>query len=550
MNGSNHKLTNDDNPLSNKVVTDQISTRPSTESVASDTSHPPQLISAIHIGAGSVSMLIGAPSDDEGKVIPIDFFEQPVPIARDVFGKGRVGRPVIERIVRILKEYRAALSELAIPNGLPNRVVATNILAEATNQETILNRVQVACGLDVEPLDDGEMTRLIYMQSQALLNSVKKFAKQNTLVVHVGPGNTRVLYFSRGQISQYSSYRLGAFRAYEAIQTSQPRGEAIISMLREQTRASIDSIYYDYRSNAVDQVVVIGHEMQMIANHVGKASTKGVTTTELRRFLVKICDMSADQRVHEFQLDYAHADSVVAAVKINTRLAESFEAKRIFIPSEDYETEILTQLPFSSSLTRRFQKEVMQSAISIARRYKIDTGHAQHVEKLSVKLFDTLTHLHQLGSRERLLLSVAALLHETGNFITVRAHHKHSYYIIRHSEIFGLSEADIEIVALIARYHRHSPPKSTHDGYSEISRENRMIVSKLSAILRVADALDRAHSQRVQDVTVRLTESRLYIGIADLRDIAVEQLAMESKADMFRNIYGLDVVLESGSTFN
>ncbi|QQL46149.1 HD domain-containing protein [Sulfuriroseicoccus oceanibius] len=505
----------------------------------------PNLIAAIHIGAGSVSMLVSEKVDDDGNVQPVDFFEQPVPIARDIFRSGRVGRPVIERIVRILKEFREALAELAIPDGLPNRVVATNILAEASNLDVLLNRIQIAAGLTVVPLDDGEMTRLIYMQSRALMGTVKKFAAKNTLVLHVGPGNTRVLYFAKGTITQYSSYRLGAFRAYEAIQGSDASGRSLISMLREQTRSSVDSIYYDYRNHPVDQVVAIGHEMQMIASHIGDTTVKGVTTTQMRAFLERVAEMSSDQRVREFQLDYAHADSMVAAIKINTRLAESFGAKRVFIPSEDYETEILSHLPYSAQLTRKFRDEVLQSATGIARQYKIDPNHAQQVERLSTSLFDTLEHLHQLGSRERLLLSAAAILHETGNFITPRAHHKHSYYIIRHSEIFGLSAADTEIVALIARYHRHSPPKPTHQGYSELSREDRMIVSKLAAILRVADALDRAHAQRVQDVNIRLSDSRLHIGIEDIGDVAVEQLAMTSKADMFQNIYGLEVVLES-----
>ncbi len=94
---------------------------------------------------------------------PVDFFEQPVPLARDVFRAGRIGRVAMERCVRVLRDYRLSLRELGIADGKPNRIVCTNILAEATNQDIFLNRIHVACGLEVEPLDDGEQTRLVYI---------------------------------------------------------------------------------------------------------------------------------------------------------------------------------------------------------------------------------------------------------------------------------------------------------------------------------------------------------------------------------------------------
>ncbi|MBK1790388.1 HD domain-containing protein [Persicirhabdus sediminis] len=490
-------------------------------------------------------MLVGSYADDQQTISAVDFLEQPLPLARDVFGEGTIRRDTVERIVKILKDFRAALSELGIPDGMPNRVVATNIIAESSNRDAVLNRVQIACGISVEPLDDGEMTRLIYMQSQALLKSVKSLSNKNTLVVHVGPGNTRVLYFSNGNIAQYSSYRLGSFRAYQAIQKSQAKGKALLSMLQQQTRASIDSILFDYQNQQIDQMLVIGHEMQFISPHLSAANSEGITPPELRSFLSKIADMGADKRVKKYHLDYAHADSLIAAVKINSRLAEAFKAERVFIPSDDYETELLANLPNSTNFTVRFQQVVRQSAISIASRYKIDLNHAKLVESLSTTIFDKLAPLHNLGAKERLLLSTAAILHETGNLISASSHHKHSYYIIRHSEIFGLSSKDIEIAGLIARYHRHSMPKPSHEGYKELSRENRMLVSKLAAILRVADALDRTHAQRIQDIDIKLSNQRMRISITTQRDIAIEQLALKEKADLFRDIYGLDASLEA-----
>ncbi len=515
----------------------------------SNPSHPiqaPQLIATIHIGANAVSMLVGAPSEG-GDIRPVDFFEQPVPLARDVFRAGRIGRVAMERCVRVLRDYRLSLRELGIADGKPNRIVCTNILAEATNQDIFLNRIHVACGLEVEPLDDGEQTRLVYMKTQRLLSTSKELARARTMVVHVGPGNTRVLLFQRGRIERYSSYRLGTHRSHEAVQSGDPHGTNMLRLLEEQTRASLDLVFFDYKDVKPDELLVIGYEMQAIAPQLLESRSRGAPVKKIRKFLEEIVQLSTDERVRRLHLDYASADSVLAAVLINLRIAESFGVKSIKLPSVGFEHGLLADLPFSSSLSGRFEDEVLQSASNLSRRYQIDPRHARHVEKLCTSIFDATAKLHQLPPRDKLLLRVAAILHEVGNFITPKAHHKHSYYIIHNSEIFGLSMADIETIALVARYHRHSPPKPTHEGYNDLSREDRMRVSKMAAILRVADALDRPHAQRVRDITTRITDNKLHIGLGDVPDAAIEQLALAEKADLFQHIFGLDVSLETGT---
>lgn len=506
----------------------------------------PQLISTVHIGAHAVSMLVGAPGE-RGDIEPVDFFEQAVALARDVFRAGRVGRTAMERTVDILRNFREALQELGVADGQPNRIVCTNILAEASNLEVFLNRLDVGCGLEVEPLDDGEQTRLVYMRAQRLLAENKQLARGRTVVVHVGPGNTRVLLFHRGRIERYSSYRLGSHRSYEAVQSGDPHGDALLSVLGEQTRPNLDQIAHDYRRADVDDVVAVGYEMQSVAASLPGGRGEAVPVKALKRLLDQLARQSQDERVRAYRMDYASADSVVAAVLINLRLATAFGVRQLRLPATGFEHGLLADLPFSSSLSSHFEEEVLQAATNLARRYQVDPRHAEHVEALSAKLFDATAELHQMDTRDRLLLRVAAIVHEVGNFITPRAHHKHSYYIIHSSEIFGLSTMDMETVALVARYHRHSPPKPAHDGYAEFSRADRMRVSKLAALLRVADALDRAHAQRVREITTRVRGSKFVIGLGEVADIAVERMALADKADLFQNIFGLEVVLETAA---
>jgi exopolyphosphatase/guanosine-5'-triphosphate,3'-diphosphate pyrophosphatase len=164
---------------------------------------------------------------------------------------------------------------------------------------------------------------------------------------------------------------------------------------------------------------------------------------------------------------------------------------------------------------------------------------------LAARLFDKLAAEHRLGARHRLLLELAALLHEVGTFVSTRAHHKHSFYLIAHSEILGLTQDELVMVANVARYHRRSRPKPSHPEYSNLPRERRIIVNKLAALLRVADALDNSRTQQVQAFDCRIDNNGLILVVDGATDLMFEDRSLAEKGDMLQDIYGLDVRLES-----
>src|SRR6185369_3973660 len=146
-----------------------------------------------------------------------------------------------------------------------------------------------------------------------------------------------------------------------------------------------------------------------------------------------------------------------------------------------------------------------------------------------------------LGPRDRILLAAAALLHDIGDFIRYEGHHKHSYYLIAHSDLMGLTPLEREIVANIARYHRKSPPSLEHENFRVLSREDRSKVKSLAAILRIADALDREHRAKIGDITTRIDESTLVIEAYGSEDRTLEEWTVLAKSGMLREAMGLDV---------
>ncbi len=167
------------------------------------------------------------------------------------------------------------------------------------------------------------------------------------------------------------------------------------------------------------------------------------------------------------------------------------------------------------------------------------------VADIAVRLFDELHAEHGLGPRHRLLLEVAGLLHEVGGFVSSRSHHKHSGYLIANSEIFGLNRDEIAVVAQVARYHRRSGPKPSHAEYVALARETRVTVNKLAALLRVADALARGHVRHARDLRFDRQGDDLVVAIPGVADVLLEERAIAGKGDLFEDIFGMKVRLET-----
>jgi exopolyphosphatase/guanosine-5'-triphosphate,3'-diphosphate pyrophosphatase len=315
--------------------------------------------------------------------------------------------------------------------------------------------------------------------------------------------------------------------------------------IEEQIRGVVDYLATDYSDVKVDFHVAIGTEIQSASPHVVKPKQGAcfIPLKELEKFTERLASMSPDEMVRRLHLSYSGIEGMVAALQTNLALARRFDDKVLVVPEGDFHRDLLMDLLANNPQTRTFQDEVLQAAREIGKKFKTDHPHAAHVALFAQKVFQELQPLHGLDAKLELLMRVAAILHEVGMFVSAREHHKHSLYLILNTEIFGLSLKDRTLVALFARYIRRYNPDPSHPHFSDLSREDRMTVIKLAAILRIADALDRSHSQRIKDIRLKREGDIFHIEALGVNDVTVEQLAINSKSDIFQEIYGCEVVL-------
>ena len=221
------------------------------------------------------------------------------------------------------------------------------------------------------------------------------------------------------------------------------------------------------------------------------------------------------------------------------------KAEKIIVP----ETNIRNGVVFSKDsiqseeLQKEFDSQIIASARNLLRKYHGDEKHAECVRMVCVKLFDTLKEEIGLGDHERTLLETAAILHDIGSFIRFDHHNIHSNYIIKNSEIFGLSRNDNKIVAEIAKYHKGSSVPQDDESYQMMSRPDRMTILKLTAIVRIADALDRGHIQKFNDFSIKIQQNTVVIHTKKSSNTILEKIALSEKSGMFESVFGYKVIL-------
>jgi exopolyphosphatase/guanosine-5'-triphosphate,3'-diphosphate pyrophosphatase len=182
---------------------------------------------------------------------------------------------------------------------------------------------------------------------------------------------------------------------------------------------------------------------------------------------------------------------------------------------------------------------------AVGRRFGYEEAHARLVTRFAETIFDEIAAPASLTRHQRTLLSAAALLHDVGYHIAHESHHKHTLYLIKHSELTGFSEAEREVIANVARYHRGSPPKERHTDYATLNQADRETVQRLAAILRLADALDRSHDSRVRAIRCERDGRVLNLSLISETDCKVEAAAAEAKSDLFAEVFDFEVVINS-----
>ena len=234
---------------------------------------------------------------------------------------------------------------------------------------------------------------------------------------------------------------------------------------------------------------------------------------------------------------------MLPSVMIYKKILDITGAELMWIPGVSLSDGIVAEFALDKKLihfNHDFTEDILYSARNIAKRYKSNQKHAQSLEKLALVIFDSTRKYHGLGKRERLLLRIAAILHDCGKFVSMTDPADSAYYIIMSTEIIGLSQAEQRLIANIVKYY---PQDFDYGVLKEEGVEKRNGIAKLVAILKVAGVLDRSHRQKIDSIRCTIKNDQLILTTDAVKDITLEQNLLASKADFFEEVYGIRPVL-------
>jgi exopolyphosphatase/guanosine-5'-triphosphate,3'-diphosphate pyrophosphatase len=509
-------------------------------------------LAVLDVGSNTVHLVV-VDGQPDGTFVPVARERETLRLAEAAFPAMLLPEEAVERLTATVTRMRARTDALRA-DALVG--FATSAIREARNGIEALGRVREATGVAVTVLPGVEEARLTYVAARRWT----AFSARRLLVVDIGGGSLEVAAGEADRPDIAESLPLGATRLSRRFVRSDPVDPEELVTLRVHALALLGPLAERIRTHPYDVVCATSKTFRNLGqlatalpeaptppHTFGFAGIDGHTAPVLTREALDVvagylATTTARQRSRLAGLDELRARNVVAGSQVAALVMQAFGLNQLVLaPWALREGVILTELAGRDSWPSTAPPDDprrRRSVLDFARRHTWDEAHARQVTTLALSLFDQTSALHGLGPDERELLEVAGLLHDVGYAVAQSAHHKHSLYLIRNADLDGFTPRERELVANIARYHRKALPADRHADYMALDDDDRTLVRRLAALLRLADGLDADHFQVVEAATVvdGGDHLRLELRARDVPDLAM--WAAERNGDLFELEFG------------
>lgn len=508
-----------------------------------------ETIAVIEVGSSAIRMEI-AELGPKLSIKALENLQKPVSFGKDVFTTGRLSYGSIREGIQILDNFQSVLQSYGVKRV---QAIATSAVREAANKDNFLDQVFMRTGLDVEVIDGAEENRLDLIAVESSLAGRFEFDKKNCFIIEVGTGSTDITLTQKGEVVLTRTIPIGPLRLPDQSHAAKADAATVARLLKRRIHAISEEFRREFNFSSTDTFIAMGGSVRFVCRQVLEKKDEGVSLLSAKEFadaVKTIGKLTPEEISDKYNIPYVDAEPLHISLVIYADFLAETKAESVMVPMASIRDGLMLELAQLVSGYKRtdLSRQVIHSARNLAKKYKYDETHSSAVTHIALKLFDALNEDHGLGSRERLLLEIAGILHDIGTFISPQAHHKHGYYLINAADIFGLRKIDRDIVANVVRYHRQSPPKTTHIPYISLPKPERAIVSKLAAIIRVAEALDASHQQKCREFTIARDGDELTLWVPEsVEDISLERQGLQRKSDMMTDVLGLVISLKQGT---
>jgi exopolyphosphatase/guanosine-5'-triphosphate,3'-diphosphate pyrophosphatase len=503
---------------------------------------PVSNLAAIDVGSNAIRMLVSR-LNTGGSLETLENLRLPVRLGQDAFASGVFSEQTMQMAVDAFRRFRQVADLFEVSQA---RAVATSAMREAANSDLLVDRVARETGFAIELISGEEEARLIHLAVKHSVDLTGKIA----LLVDIGGGSVEVTLSDGENILSTESFGMGTVRLLNRLNPGNGLKIPLSSLLREYAASAHRYIDREIGDNKIQLFLGTGgniEEMGRLRRRLfDKRRSDLVTLDELTRLIEIIGDLSVQERMQQLDLNPDRADVILPAMIVLQMIAQEAHAWEVLIPGVGLKDGVLLELAplaLGPYIPRRTQ--VIASVERMGQKYAYDAEHAAVTARLAVRLFDQSLSLHHLTENERLLLEAAAMLHDIGHFINTIDHDRHGCYLLRHHTLIGLTPAEQEIVANLVYYHRKQAPAPGDENIKSLAQKDRITITKLTALLRLADALDVSHLARVQDLVLeQQSPDQWSLYLVSQGEALLEKWSLGKRNALFQDVFGvkLDII--------
>ncbi len=517
-----------------------------------------RILAAIDIGTNSIHMVIVRVQPQLPTFTIIARERDTVRLGDRCFQTGNLKPELMARALASLSRCQ----QLAASYNADHIIaVATSAVREASNGRAFIQQIQQELNLSVDLVSGQEEARRIYL---GVLSGMELNNRPH-IIIDIGGGSTELILGDSHEPRFLSSTKVGAVRLSAEYVTTDPISEQeyqyLHSYIQGMLERPVDELKAFLKKGEMVQLLGTSGTIETLANIHARENLGVVpsllsgyllTRDDVAKLLEKFRTLNYEQRCEIPGLSTQRAEIILAGTMILHTVMMMLDLDSLVIGERALREGIIVDWMLAHGLIEdrlKYQGSVRQrSVLNISQKYQLDLPYADRTASFALSIFDqTQGQLHQATGNDRELLWAGALLHNCGIFISHSSHHKHSYYMIRNAELLGFTETEIEIIANIARYHRKAPPKKKHEGYQNLlTKDQRALVSQMSAILRVAVALDRRQIGAIKAIKCHFPNSEeLILELTPAYsndDCALELWSLDQKKEVFQQEFNTQVI--------
>lgn len=506
---------------------------------------------AIDVGSFELSMKIFEFSG-KNHMREVDCLRQGIALGSDTYATGKISNEKMDELCRVLTEFSSVMKTYKVE---AYRAYGTSAIRETENSLIVRDKIAQHTGIKVDILSNSEQRFLDYKSVAFKADGFRRMIEETAAIVDIGGGSIQISLFENDTLVSTQNLRLGVLRIQELLNHLNARQTQLENLIDEMASAQLSTYKKLYlKGKEIKNIIVVDDYLSFWMVNRLKENEKHaiVNEEEFEEMLQILRQSSTSQLALAMDMPEEKVPLLFISAILMRRIALMMGASRIWAPGVTLCDGIAYEYAEKNKMLKGehdFEKDIIACAMNISKRYMGSKRRAETLGKITATIFDNMKKVHGLGKRERLYLQIAAILHDCGKYISQTNIGETSYNIIMATEIIGLSHLEREIVANVVRFNHSKFEYDSQESKGGLNKDSYLIVAKLTAILRLANSLDRSHKQKMKEVKASLKDNELILTVNTLEDITLERGFYENSREFFTEVFSVKPVLKQKKSF-